>query len=799
MENSTEFSARIDFVLFPRNGQPANEDGFTIAKATHEGTGEQIVLKGKFGPVHDGELIHIARGAWRDDARYGSFFQVWARSHKDPVTREALQGYLEHLPGVGPVMAAAIIDQLGTDCLAKIDDNPSILLTVNSKRRGIRPQDLDELMESWENLRVDRKNMLYLSSIGLGDATAKKVSRHFRRDAVEIIRANPYAMTRVSGVGFKTADAVAQKLGIHSTDPRRLAAGMEYLLEMAENDGHVCLSREEMLRRGPDLLDRGFQKPTEQELNDAIDAMVAEGRLWTEVHDGVERVYTTEMFVIETRLYEHLERMLKESEDDPDDSIPKYEFIVPKASMLTEEQWAAVVNARHKRLSLLTGGPGTGKTTTLLELVEDLERKGQTYACLAPTGKAAKRMKESTGRDAQTIHRKLGWTGREAPTQMATDGSAAEVEPFEEDVIIVDEASMLDMRLAERLFSHVGPQSRVVLVGDPDQLPAVGAGSVLLDLIESGRVPTTKLTQIHRQGAGSLLVENAHRIRQGLEPFYSKQEAEAATGQTFKEDFRFVEVSNPDEGLRETLRLADELSDELGVPRDDILVTTAMRKGTTGTNMLHRAFQQRRNPGGLQFREGDQPLRVGDRVMNTKNRYGKRNPQTGGIDPDIMNGDIGRVLNWDPKTRMATVEFEDGTIKLGGDELDALIGAYACTTHKLQGSEAPGIVCPYVGSGDRSAHVSRMYTRNHIYTSLTRGKQMAVLVGQKHVIAEAVKRDGTQRNTTLDLRVGSIPKRLRRRYDMVRQTGLRSAQQLLGGFALSRVGHVDLTPAGGDA
>jgi exodeoxyribonuclease V alpha subunit len=833
LEDSTTFACTIEFVLFPRSGA-GNGDGFTIAKAIHEGTGEIITLKGKFGPVVAGELIQIERSAWRDDARYGSFVQVWARSHADPITRDAVISYLENLPGVGPTLAAAIVETHGNDCLAKIDADPGLILKVTTKGgRHLQATDMAEIMDKWDDLRADRLNMLYLSSLGLGDATAKKVSAHFHTECQNVLKENPYAMTQVEGVGFRIADVVAHKLGIVSNDPRRLAAGMEYLLQQAENDGHVCLPRAEMLERAPKLLERGFKGPTPEQLNTAIDSMVADGRLWSEEQEGVERIYTTEMYVVETRLYEHLESLLKDI-DDPD-AIPGY-LISPKESILTDEQYEALWRGRNYRLSLLTGGPGAGKTTTLCELLDDLDARGETYCCLAPTGKAAKRMKESTGRDAQTVHRKLGWAGRETPKQMTGSGRADDSEEFREDVVIVDEFSMMDMRLTERLLSHLRPETRVICVGDPDQLPAVGAGSVLLDLIESKRVPRTHLTKVFRQqvqgkNVASLLLVNAARIRDGKEPYWSKAEAEAdikahasdpnheiwdyipAGTEILKDDFRFTEITTanaasfkaapalteelgvvPAAAVTLTLALASTLSDEFGVGEDEVVVTSPMRKGGTGTYILNQALQRRRNPNGLQFRDGDQPLRVGDRVMNIKNRYGKYDAETGESDPDIMNGDTGRVSGFNAQTKVTTVEFEDGVLTYGKDELDALIPAYASTTHKLQGSEAPAIICPYVGAAG-----SRMLTRNLVYTAITRGKQMAHLIGDKEVIREAVKRDGSRRNTTLDLRVGAIPKLLKARFEKVASANIMSAQQLLGGFALARIGHRDLMGPGAAA
>jgi exodeoxyribonuclease V alpha subunit len=816
-QGETSFSCTIDFILFPRPPK-TSENGYTIAKAIHEGTGEQITIKGPFGPVVEGELIKIARGVWRED-NYGEHFIVWARSHDDPTTRDALLRYLGELPGVGPAIAAAVIDTLGTDCLAKIDADPRLLLTVRSRGgRKLSEEALEGMAGKWDELRADRRNLLYLSSLGFGDATAKRISAHFGKECQAKMKADPYSITEIDGIGFQVADVAARKLGIGPTDPRRLAAGVEFVLQRAEGDGHICLPRSLLLERAPRTLRMPGHAQTERLLDKAIDRMVGEGRLWSEERDGTERVYTTEMYVIETRLYEHLEAILSQIPDP--EAIPSY-IKAPAGSILTDEQYQAVWRSREYPFSLLTGGAGCGKTLSTRELIADAEARGLSYCCLAPTGKAAKRMAEATGRKAMTIHRRLGWSGRETPKMMAGPGRPDGDEIFGEDLVIVDEASMLDMRLAERLLSHLRPEAKLVFVGDPNQLPAVGAGSVLLDLIESERVPRTHLTKVFRQqvdgkDAASLLLVNGKRIREGQEPYWSREEAEALIRagasdpdhdvwnwvpegtEVIQDDFRFTEVTgrNAEEmeerAVETVLRLSQEAAGELDVTPEDVFITSPTRMGGAGTYALNEALAKERNPDGLKFRDGTNGLRVGDRVMNTKNRYGKMDPETGEVDPDIMNGEIGVVASHDARTKTTVVLFEDGELKYASDELEHLIPAYACTTHKLQGSEAPAIICPYVPSSGQ-----HMLSRNLIYTAITRAKGLAHVVGSKDIIRQGVAKDGSQRNTTLDLRVGAIPKIVAARRKAVYSRGVRSVQQLFGKYAEESVGEdQDLTPLG---
>lgn len=755
-KNDSGFAATILKVLFPRDGE--RDDHFTIAIARNEETGEEITLKGRYGPVCDGQLIQIEQGATRHDARFGDFYQVFKISHEDPVTREAIENYLESLPGVGEKMAALIVDQLGNDCLSKIDRDPSLLLSI----KGISPEKLEEIAPVWDELRAERKMRLYLSSLGVGDSSAGKIIAHFGPQTQAILEDDPYRMTEVPGIGFRQTDIIAQKLGISERDPRRLAAGVEYLLEQGENDGHICLTREQMFKKAPPLLFRGSYQLSEAELEKALATMQEDGRIWAETDegDGVERYYTREMWAVETRLLEQLEEKLS----SPKMRLPAF-FEKPANSILTDEQWGAAENVFSEKLSILTGGPGTGKTATLKGVISALEDEDQSYTLLAPTGKAAKRMEEATGREASTIHRRLGFSGQEAP-QSFRGGQDREA-VIDSDVVIVDEASMMDLRLSERLLSHLAPDTRLLLVGDPDQLPPVGAGSTLYDLIESERVPTTRLTKIFRQGEDSLLTVNAHRIREGKTPYWSAEEAEQDLGHKVKRDFQFIEVDSAPKAMAEVIEQIEVAKKDLSVADEDVLITAPSRKGDCGIHLLNQRLAKEQNPSGEEIRGGDMPLRLGDRVMNTKNRYGKQGA------PDIFNGDTGRIIS--RQGSRLEVDFgEDEPIVFHGSEIDGLIPAYASTTHRLQGSEAACVITPIVaGAGQR------LHSRNLLYTAITRGKEKAILIGSKEVIKDAVARDGGDRNTTLDLRVGRISARVRQRWEQV--SSHRKASDLLYG------------------
>lgn len=740
------FDFTVTVKMFPKRGQPEKDDGFTIAKGNQSTTGREVVCKGNFGPVQVGQTIRVLRWSQKNDSRWGPSIRVWAIEHSDPVSREALLAYLEHLPGVGPVTAQAIVAQLGTDCLEKIDRDPSMLLSIELPRRI--SADLVELEQAWAGMRAQRKALIYLSELGLGDAQARRIIDALGNQAEEQIKRDPYALTEIEGISFRTADGIAARIGIGALDERRLGAGLEYLLAEAERDGHICLERAEVLQAAPELLSRDGQTPDQETLTEALEMMVRKDRLWIEEGpDGTERVYTTEHYLIETRLYGLLADRMRGLPGE----LPERVETRPAGSDLTDEQWQAVKHGFSERMSILTGGPGCGKTFTLSTVLDEIEQNGERAVCLAPTGKAAKRMEETTGRKASTIHRALGRNGLIPPTGLDDDGQ--NIEYLQGDVVIVDEASMLDMRLAERLLTHVRPDARVILVGDPGQLPAVGAGSVLHDLIESERIEKTELTRVFRQGQGSLLVLNAHRIREGREPYWSAEEAEQDLGHAVRDDWKFIDSATgdiPDQALQEVSQAAAEL----GILPDEVMVTAPSKRGTAGIHVLNQKLGGERNPDGLKIRGGESPLRVDDQVMNTVNRYGPRDR-----DNTVMNGDQGRIVRWDESNKTAWVDFGLGEdIPFAGEELKALIPAYAATTHKLQGSEYPAVVCAV----SPETHPG-LLSRNMFYTGMTRAKEMCIMVGDRKTLQQAIGVDGSKRKTTLDLRIGQLAPRLRSR------------------------------------
>jgi exodeoxyribonuclease V alpha subunit len=751
-KTANEFMAEIRFKMFPKEGQPEKDNGFTIAKARKSGEHGDIVLKGNFGPVSPGEVIQVKKSRPRTDPRFGKYIQVLAVSHQDPIDRDQVAKYLNSRANLPTEIGEMIFDQLGETCLEQIDADPDKALNSIS----LPEADRNLLIAGWESFRMQERNLAFLTDQGFSEFEARTMARALKGVCAEdILDINPYALAEIEGIRFSKIDelALGQK-GVAVDDRRRLMAGASHLLDQAESDGHICLTEEEMLDRVPDVLAVQGRSPARELCAEAINAMVAEERLISEQgEDGVERIYTPEQYAVETRLI----KMILDRGAQDEQPLPRV-FTPTPESTVTDEQFKAAKHAFTAPISILTGSAGCGKTTALKEVIDQADLHGLGVTCLAPTGKAAKRMTEATGRDASTIHRAIGMEGMKPPNldEQRFDDPKHRIES---DIVIVDEASMLDMRVAERLFSHLGPDTHLVLVGDPNQLPPVGAGAVLLDLIESERVPHTHLSKVFRQAEGSLLVINANRVKEGNEPYWTAAEAEQALGHPVKEDWVFIPEDDPIEALDQVVDIVKREAYEAGVEPGEVLVTAPSHKAEVGVRILNKRLQAEFNPDGKAIRGGIEPddpsIKVGDVVMNTVNLYGRQGR------PDVMNGDTGTVLSFDSKTNRARIDFgEREAVELSDAEMFGIVPSYAATTHKLQGSEAPVVVCPTLGTGG-----SRMLSRNLIYTAWTRGKSKCVVIGEKSRIRKAAQIDGTARNTTLNLKISGLAKKVEARWE----------------------------------
>ena len=679
----------------------ARDGAFAVLDGVTE-EGEAVCVTGPLGHVNEGETVAVG-GAWRDHERFGLQFCAEVVSLREPVSEAALLGVLGAVRHVGRRGAAWLLEHHGAEVLEVVDASPRARLR---EVPGIGPARLDAAVASWQEARSLRAVRLFLDAHGVPATVSARAGAALGAGAVEVLTEDPYALCAVPAVGFRTADALAQALGLPADAPARLRAGVLHALAEAETDGHCLLPRAELEERARRLLGA--------EPGEAVEELAATGGVV--VDEG--RVAEAWLHRVESRLGEHVRRLL-DAGDALEVDAPRRP--VRGAFVPSDAQWAAVTAALEHRLSILTGGPGTGKTTVMRTLVEVAGRAKLKVRLCAPTGKAARRLAESTGTDATTIHRALEWVPGEGPSRGPGD-------PLSADVLVVDEASMLDVRLAEALFAAVGDGTHVLLVGDPDQLAPVGPGRVLADLLACGRVPTTRLTEIFRQAARSLIVRAAHAINHGEHP-------PRHGGADVERDFYLVERDDPAAIAEEVVSLASvRLPSHLGLePRADVQVLAPMHKGPVGVDALNAALRAVLNPDGEPVPGGG--LRVGDRVLQTVNDH----------EHNLMNGETGVLVDFDAERARVVVATDDGRrLTLPTGALGTVRLGHAASVHKAQGSQWPAVVVPLFRG---HAH---MLTRNLLYTAVSRGSRMVVLVGQPSALGLALRRvDGHRRHTRL--------------------------------------------------
>ena len=709
------------------------DTNYTVLRLDVENAPGVTVVGGVY-PVSEGEEIKVF-GFWKTHPRYGQQFQADHWEKVDPATLEGIEKYLGSgmIKGIGPTYARRLVDAFGLETLRILSQEPHRVLEVE----GIGAARARGIMQAWEAQRGMQDIMVFLQGHGIGAALALKIYRFYGLDTIRRVKDNPYALARdIYGVGFVLADRIAARLGISGDFPLRVQAGVLHVLKEFVDQGHCFVLFSALIRNAAALLRVG-----EGVIENAVEQLAASGDVILEQTTSEERahVYLCELYRAEQRVAEALHRLLSSpsvtlgggrksapgSTAEPRELIglTDLELIDQSFAILEEEQQEAVRQALQQKVLVITGGPGTGKTTLLNSLLALLRRAKFSFVLAAPTGRAAKRMAESAGEEAMTIHRLLEYNPHEGGFQRSED------RPLEADVVIIDEASMVDLALMDNLLSAIDRHSHLVLIGDVDQLPSVGPGSVLRDLIDSGMIPVVMLRRIFRQDRHSLIVANAHRILQGQSLVTPSDNSER--------DFILLARESEEEILQSLKELVkEELPRTLNLAADEvphaIQLLTPMHRGMLGTIQLNREMQSLLNPIGDSLQRGESLLRANDKVMQLRNNY----------DKGIYNGDLGRITDIDRKEGKVQVDFYDKTVEYNDDELDEISLAYATSIHKSQGSEYPVVVIPL--------HMSHymMLHRSILYTAVTRGKKRVVLVGNRRALAMAIQNVRLERRYT---------------------------------------------------
>jgi exodeoxyribonuclease V alpha subunit len=692
------------------------ENGFCVLRAKARGHRDVVTVVGHAATIAAGEWI-TASGEWVNDRTHGQQFKARFLRTSPPTSADGIEKYLSSgmIRGVGPVYAKKLVRAFGEKVFDVIETKPGRLREVD----GIGPVRAASILAAWAEQKAVREIMVFLHSHGVGTARAVRIFKTYGPDALGIITANPYRLARdIRGIGFRTADAVAQRLGLSKLAPQRLRAGIGFALQTATEDGHCGLPIDELIGLAEKLLD----VPAEP-IRGALEAEVAAGEVVGDTIGGRPCAFLRGLYTAESGIAARLIALRSGRppwpEIDAAKAIPWVESRTGKA--LSVSQREAMALALQAKVAVITGGPGVGKTTLLDAILSVLTVKGVQILLAAPTGRAARRMTEQTGMEAKTVHRLL-------ETDPSTGSFRRDAEnPLEADLLVVDEASMLDVPLMHAIMKALPQRMGLLLVGDVDQLPSVGPGRVLADMIASGAIPVARLTEVFRQAASSRIIISAHRINLGQMPEWP------AAGES--SDFFFVEAKNPDDGAAKVVEIVrDRIPRRFGLdPVRDVQVLCPMQRGALGARALNVDLQNALNPHPpARIEKFGSTFAAGDKVMQIENDYER----------EVFNGDVGRLIRIDEDAGMVHVDFYGREVSYRFTELDTLVPAYAMTVHKSQGSEYPAVVITCA-----LQHYT-MLVRNLLYTAVTRGKQLVVVVGQRRALAMAVNTADARRRWT---------------------------------------------------
>ena len=722
------------------------ENGYSVIKCRAKGYQDLVTVVGSMPDVHVGSVLYLG-GAWKIDGKYGRQFAMETFEETLPATVYGIEKYLGSglVKGVGPKFAGRIVKQFGAETLNVIEENPDLLLEVP----GIGRVRVERIKKSWQEQKEIKNIMLFLRSHDVSTSHATRIYKTYGNDSIKIVQENPYRLADdIWGIGFRTADIIAEKMGFDHEKYARLRSGILYTLNKLSEEGHCYATREMLLKTGAELLsvDESVLSMTLDEMIHAEDVIIEPVPLPEDAAADIAQeaaadavpekaIYLPPFYFSEAGTAKRLRAIYTNGEGIRVNTAGLAERISRRAGIQYDEiQMQAILTAVQSKVLVLTGGPGTGKTTTTLGIITAFREAGARILLAAPTGRAAKRLSEATRMEAKTIHRLLEVKPPEGYQKN-------EEHPLEGDVLIVDECSMIDIMLMYNLLKAVPDTMTLILVGDIDQLPSVGAGNVLRDIIDSERFPVVRLTRIFRQAQTSRIIMNAHRINAGNMPdisngaksdfFFMDVEAQAQKKGLNAEDSGVL----AEEAARTITELVStKLSRYYRTPPSEIQVLTPMQRGVAGAANLNQVLQQALNPGEIGLKRGGYIFRARDKVMQIRNNY----------DKEVFNGDIGVVESVDMEEREMVVNFDDRLVTYDVSELDELVLAYAATIHKSQGSEYPIVVIPVLMN-----HFV-MLQRNLIYTGITRAKKILVLVGTKKALGYAVRNvTVTRRNTML--------------------------------------------------